>query len=127
MDTFATLAEFYREGGIVMWPTTVLGLAALGLALRQFVHRAERGRAAVWQLVMATLASGVLGTIAGFVATFRYVQQVPAGGQATITLLGLSESLHNLELALVLTLLSLLSGLVGSLRRPPPPTASAPG
>lgn len=127
MGLFHALGEFYREGGVGMWPTTALGVAALSFAVRQLRRPTQRTLSGVWSLTLATLAAGVLGAIAGFVSTFRYVQHVPPGAQATTTMLGLSESLHNLELALTLMLLTLLTGIFGSLRRQPVATASAPG
>ena len=68
-------------------------------------------------LGLATLASGTLGCITGLISTFKYVQHVQLAERSAIAMLGVSESLTNLVLALLFcTLVPLLAG-IGSWRQ----------
>ena len=127
MDLIHAIGSFYREGGIGMFPTTLLGLGALALAVRHVVRPSPEREATIRGLTLATVAAGALGAIMGFVATFRFVQHVPVGEQGATTMLGLSESLHNLELALALAVLVLMVGSFGAMRPRRLANLSVPG
>lgn len=98
-----------------MYPTTILGSVTVVLAAR-YALRPTAGARAIVPLVLATLCSGLLGTLSGFIATFRYVAALDAPG-STI-LVGLAESLHNTTLALIFGVLIGLFAAIGRHRSP---------
>jgi hypothetical protein len=107
-----TFGDFFREGGFGMWPTLVFGVLAFGLALKHAIHAHPESMPLLIGLGLATLMSGALGAVSGFMMTFQAIQQVPQPQQGTIAMLGVSESLANLVLALVFcTLVPLLAGI----------------
>lgn len=121
----ATLWNIFRDGGIGMWPTLFLGIAALALAIWQALVPARAAQSALVGFSVATLAAGSLGTVLGFCATFRYVQTVAAADVTRIALLGAAESLNCLGLALALCMLVALIGAIAALRGPPAQTRTA--
>lgn len=116
MQFAQSIVQFFREGGFGIWPTLLLGVTALSLA----IHHALTPRPAHLPLLiglgLATLAAGALGTCMGFMATFKYIQHVPQAEQGTIAMLGISESLTNVVLALIVCVLLPLLGGIGSWR-----------
>lgn len=93
-----------------MFPTLGIGVAALVQATRS---QRVKNRALV-ALCLATLGSGFLGALTGVIRTFQAAAQHPLEQQIRFVLLGTSESLHNIVLALILLT---LTGLVTAARR----------
>lgn len=107
-----SFGDFFREGGFGMWPTLVFGTLALGLALRHAIQASPQTVPLMVGLGLATLASGALGALTGFMVTFQAIQRVPHPERSAIAMLGVSESLANLVLALgFCTLVPLLAGI----------------
>ncbi len=108
--------NFFLDGGFGMYPTTLFGLLLLAAGVACAVLPERRLVPLLVSLAVVTLGSGALGCVAGFITTFRYVEKVEAARQHAIALLGISESLNNLELALIFLVLATLIASVGALR-----------
>ncbi|HCF62651.1 MAG TPA: hypothetical protein DFS52_32265 [Myxococcales bacterium] len=110
------MSDFYLMGGWGMYPTTLFGalLVAAGIAYALLPER--RFVPLLVSMGVVVFGSGVLGTVTGFINTFRHVQQLPEAQQRAITLLGVSESLNNLVLAFIFIVLATLIASVGALR-----------
>jgi hypothetical protein len=115
---------FFADGGWGMYPTSIFGVLLVASAFL-FLFRPERRFARiVFCGGIATFGSGLLGTSVGFVTTFRYLRKVPPSDQLITAALGCAESLNNLVLALILTVIAALvswAGLVRAARRPEEP------
>ena len=111
-----SITMFFREGGFGMWPTLLFGVSALVLAVRHALAPRAEYVPLLIGLGLATLAAGALGTTMGIITTFKYIQHAPAAEQSTIAMLGISESLTNLVLALIPVTLGSLLGGIGSWR-----------
>lgn len=109
-------AHFFRDGGWGMYPTVVFGFLLVAAAAL-CVLRPERRYVRVGVgLGVATLGAGLLGTVTGLIATFRYLERVPLEQRFTVAALGCAESLNNAVLALILVVLASLLGTVAALR-----------
>ncbi len=106
----------YYLGGWGMYPTTLFGTFALALLVRATLAPNRPIGSAVWAALVATGLSGVLGFTAGVIRTFQAIQRLPEPDQFPVTLLGVSESMHNLGLALVFGVLAALLFAVRGLR-----------
>ncbi len=109
-------AEFFRDGGWGMYPTTLFGVLLLAAGVAYAALPERRFVPLLVSLGVVVFGSGCLGCVTGFVSTFRYIQQVPEAKQSMTTLLGVSESLNNLVLAFIFIVLSTLIASVGALR-----------
>jgi hypothetical protein len=110
------MTDFFVAGGWGMYPTTLFGLLLLAAGIAYAALPERRFVPLLVSLGVVTLGSGLLGTVTGFINTFMYIQQVAEAKQRVITLLGVSESLNNLVLALIFVVLSTLVASVGALR-----------
>ena len=121
----------FHEGGILMWPTLLLGCLALALAATHAIRPNHRRSRAALTMVLATLLTGALGTVAGVMASIHYIAQLPPDEQLATALIGLRESLHGFALALLLGALAALASSIGHFRgpsvRPAGRPAAAPG
>ena len=109
--------DFFREGGWGMYPTLLFGTVTAAMAFR-FAAKPDHGiTRALWTMGAATIFSGLLGFFTGTIRTFQYVQKLPPPEQFSITLVGLSESMCNLVLAFVMTMVALILLSIGSLRQ----------
>lgn len=111
------MLEFFHAGGPGMWVTLVLG-GILIARVTQAALRPEPGPRWALMLAGATLGSASLNFCLGLMATFRYIEHVPAGEQFGTACLGVEESLHNMVLALILLTIAAIVSVVGSLRSP---------
>jgi hypothetical protein len=103
---------FFEAGGWGMYPTATFGFVLVAAGVL-FVLRPERRFVPlVLSLALMTLGSGVLSGTVGIVNTLHYVARVPAGERFAVVVLGCAESLHNVVLALIVTV---LTGLLSSL------------
>jgi hypothetical protein len=104
-----------------MYPTTLFGFLLVASAFLYLFRPETRYAPIVFCAGFLTLGSGILGTVTGLVATCRYLDKVPPVDQFKIAALGCAESLNNMSLALIITLvaaLPTLAGLVRAVRRP---------
>lgn len=108
--------EFFRDGGIAMFPTAFFGLFLIASSVR-LVLRPERRRAVLTLVLgMLTLSMGALGTATGLITTFRYVPRLAGDELIRTAALGCAESLNNAVLALMLSTIALLLAAVAALR-----------
>ncbi|MGC4117635.1 MAG: hypothetical protein QM765_24380 [Myxococcales bacterium] len=99
-----------------MVPTLAFGLLLLAVGFA-YALKPERKLVTLFTILgFVDFLCGVLGTVMGVVATFMHVAKLPAAQQYPTTLIGLAESLHNLNLALVFVVLSTLVLAAGALR-----------
>ena len=110
------IQDAFREGGWGMYPTLAIGSWALIETLRQNRATAPSYRTA-FALSLATMLAGLLGTFTGFITTLKYAADHPLEEQIRFVILGFSESLHNLTLAMIMSMLVTLSYAVAHLRR----------
>lgn len=111
------MSQFFTEGGFGMYPTLLAGLCLLVTCV-QYARRPERRYVPLMvTLGLFTLLAGGLGFVTGVGSSLRGLTEVPAGESATPYLfMGISESLHNLVLALVLSALAALFASLGAWR-----------
>ena len=109
-------SDFFKAGGFGMYPVTIFGfflvVATVLYALRLRPHHVKLARV----LGAATLMAGWLGAATGVCTTAFYIQKVEQPKQLEIFALGLQESLHNVILALIFTLIASVIVIVGMLR-----------
>ncbi|MGI5863696.1 MAG: hypothetical protein ACOX6T_16790 [Myxococcales bacterium] len=110
------MAEFYLMGGWGMYPTTLFGLMLVAAGIAYAVLPERRFVPLLVSMGVVVFGSGMLGTVTGFINTFRYIEKVPEAQQRAITLVGVSESLNNLVLAFIFIVLATLLASVGALR-----------
>ena len=109
------IQDAFRQGGWGMYPTLAFGTWALIETVRQNGKTAPSYRTALG-LSFATLLAGLLGTTSGFIRTLQYAADHPFEQQIRFVILGLSETLHNLALAIVMLMLASLAYAIGQLR-----------
>jgi hypothetical protein len=108
--------DFFAAGGWGMYPTLIFGfllISVLGLYVLRGEDRLRRLGAPLW---VATIASGVLGTAVGICNTVHYAMAQPREEQLSLLAMGTEESLHNLVLALLVTMVGALIACLGVLR-----------
>jgi hypothetical protein len=110
------IQDAFREGGWGMYPTLVFGLWANVESARQIWRPSPSFRAAI-ALAAVTLLSGLLGTVSGFIKTLAYAVDHPYEQMVRFAFIGLSETLHNLALAMVMLVFSSLLYAIAHLRR----------
>lgn len=113
------MREFFHEGGFGMYPTAFFGITSLALAAWYAIRPLPRLLPLVKGLGVASLLAGVLGTTMGIKATVTAIVASPElapDRMPFIALAGLGESINNLVLALVLTVMVALAVGVGGFR-----------
>ncbi|MBW2527369.1 MAG: hypothetical protein JRI23_24515 [Deltaproteobacteria bacterium] len=111
------MIEALQTGGWGMMPTGVLGVLLLVAAVL-YAHRPEKRRVPLLLcLSLLTLLSGCLGSLMGIIRTLAAAGHGElAAPTEAILLVGTSESLYVLALALALQLLALMAIADGALR-----------
>src|SRR5436190_23467685 len=95
--------EFFRNGGFGMYPVLVFGFLAVASAVLFLLRQERRYVRLMVALGVTTLTAGLLGLTTGLINIFRYAQHVSDKDQVTVVTLGISEYLHPVALALILT------------------------
>lgn len=116
------MGQFFREGGFGMYPTALFGLSALVLSAWYAIRPLPRLLPLVKGLGAAALLAGLLGTTMGIKATVTAIAASPElapDRMPLIAMAGVGESINNLVLALVLTVLVALAVGVGGFRARP--------
>ncbi|MFP2912931.1 hypothetical protein ACLESD_49580 [Pyxidicoccus sp. 3LFB2] len=104
----------FIAGGWGMYPTLLAGLALVFTCL-QYARRPEsRLVPLMLSLALFTLMAGALGFATGVMSLLRYATSTDV--PASIFLMGVYESLHNVALALMLSTLAALLASVGAWR-----------
>jgi hypothetical protein len=109
-------ANFFRDGGWGMYPTSLFGFLLVASGVLLVLKPERRFVSLVVSLGIVTFGSGVLGTTMGLINTFRFVAGVPAADQFKIVALGCAESLNVVTLSLILGILTALLGALAALR-----------
>jgi hypothetical protein len=115
------MLEFFRDGGWGMYPTVLFGFLLVASGFLYLVRPESRYVAVVFCTALLTVGAGLLGTLTGLIATFRYLDHVPQPDQMKIAALGCAESLNDIVLALILVVIAglpTLAGVIRSIRRP---------
>lgn len=111
-----SIIHAFQEGGWGMWPTLIFGTAALALAVRHAVSPKKELLPLILGVGSATIFAGWLGMTIGVMTSIRYVQNHPLPERGAILMIGVGESLQNIALALVLSVLVALMTGFGSWR-----------
>ncbi|WP_257446327.1 hypothetical protein [Archangium lipolyticum] len=99
-----------------MYPTLLAGLALLGTSLRYATRPDTRYVPLMLTLGLFTLFAGGLGFITGIMNLLRaYVGPLASEGPSVL-FIGVQEALHNIALALLMTMVSALAASVGAWR-----------
>lgn len=102
------MKAFLAQGGAGMVPTLLFGFWVVASAV-MFLLRPSRVRLpGILCAGVLALTAGALGTVMGWIATFRYLDAVPAEQQVKVAAAGMQESLHCAVAALVLILIAAL-------------------
>lgn len=110
------MTEAFIAGGFGMYPTLLAGLALLGTCLRYASRPEQRFVPLMLTLGLFTLLAGGLGFITGLISLLRAYTGPLAGEGPSILFIGVQEALHNVALALLMTMVSALAASVGAFR-----------
>jgi hypothetical protein len=102
----------FREGGFVMFPTLVIGLALLALAVRYAARPERRLLPLLGAFALLTGTSGALGFVLGAMKSL-YAQNEVQSDKRWISLIGIAESLNNVAFALLLIFVAAVLMTVG--------------
>jgi hypothetical protein len=111
------MGEAYRLGGWGMYPTTIFGILLLGAA-GWYATRPERRQLALAVcLGLTTWLTGCLGFVTGLIRTLESATngRFP-DPPINVTMVGLSECLNNIALALTALVLAMIGLSIGALR-----------
>lgn len=109
------MGDAFQAGGWGMFPTAAFGLLLLAATVRYAMSPERRFVPLQISLGIMTLTSGGLGFVAGLIKSFGAMGHVDAD-RKWLWMLGTSESLHNVALALGLVTLGALAASIGALR-----------
>lgn len=111
------LLEAFRFGGWPMYPTLVFGITLVAAAVHHAKHPGARQLVLVQNLRLATLLSGLLGSIFGLIHSLQGLGGLlPDQPHGKYALIGLGESINNIGLALVMILMATLVTTIGATR-----------
>ena len=109
------MREAFHLGGFGMYPTLVFGLLLLAASFRYAVKPERRFVPLLMSLGLVTLMSGCLGFSLGLMKSFGAMGEVVSESK-WIWMIGASEALNNVALALILALIGGIAASVGALR-----------
>ena len=109
------LIDFVREAGWPIFPTLALGVAALAVTIKLIEKPTEQLAQLVRNLSVLTLIVGLFGTIVGLQTTVRAVENVEPALR-WIFVIGLKETLNNLDAALLVLFPTLLCYTAGTFK-----------
>ena len=122
------MSDFFRNGGVGMFPVLVFGTLAVAAAILWAIRQERRHLRLMLALAVTSLAAGLLALCMGLINIFRYVQHVPPEGQVRMVTLGISESLRPLALALMLDVVTGVIAAIAAFRpRPTRPSGLEAG
>jgi hypothetical protein len=110
------MVEFFTAGGMGMYPTLVFGFLMVASSILYLLRGEPRYLTLMASLGLTTLGAGLLGSCMGVVVSLRYLPMLPASQQLTAAALGVSESLHDVVLALTLFVFTGVIASVGAFR-----------
>jgi multisubunit Na+/H+ antiporter MnhC subunit len=122
------MSEFFRNGGVGMFPVLLFGALAVAAAVLWALRLERRHLRLMLALAVTAVAAGLLALCMGLINVFRYVQHVPPEEQVRMVTLGISESLRPLALALMLDVVTGVIAAIAAFRpRPARPSGLQPG
>lgn len=110
------LLDAFHEGGVPMYPIMACGVALLVAAGRLAQRPDPRRLLVVQELRALTLVAGALGSLLGVMHTLVALFGVPQDQRGLLLARGASESINNIGLALVMTLLATVISAVAMAR-----------
>lgn len=108
--------DAFVAGGLGMYPTLIAGLALLLASLGYAVRPQSRYLPLVLSLGLFTLFAGALGFLTSVMHVLSFLGSVNEADRSVILVVGMQESMYNLVLALLMTMLSALAASVGAWR-----------
>lgn len=99
------LVQAFFEGGVPMYPILAIGVLSIVTAVRCARHNSRR-HLLVRELRALTLLGGCLGSILGVVHTFAAMATVPGEERTLLMAKGISESVNNMGLAVILAIIA---------------------
>jgi hypothetical protein len=108
------MSEAFIAGGWGMYPTLLAGLALLGTSLRYATRPDARYVPLLLTLGLFTLLAGGLGFITGIMSLLRAYAGPLANEGSSVLFIGVQEALHNIALALLMSMVSALAASVGA-------------
>ncbi|MGO8992217.1 MAG: hypothetical protein ACLQVI_02740 [Polyangiaceae bacterium] len=109
-----TLFDRFRDGGWGMYPTVLLGLLLLGVAVKYAVSPERRFVPLLVALNVATLVSGALGFVSGVIVTANALSSEGITQPTNISFFGVGEALNNVAFALLLIMVATMATTVGA-------------
>jgi hypothetical protein len=110
------MGEFFRAGGMGMYPTVFLGFLLVAASILYVVRPEPRFVAPLVGLSVTTASAGLLGFTLGLLNVLRYLDQVPEEKRFMVLAFGCEESLHPAVLALVLLVVAGFFVSIGAVR-----------
>lgn len=100
------LVQAFFEGGVPMYPILAIGVLSIVTAARCARRTDARRHLLVRELRALTLLGGCLGSILGVVHTFAAMATVPGEERTLLMAKGISESVNNMGLAVILAIIA---------------------
>ncbi len=110
------MSEAFIAGGWGMYPTLLAGLALLGTSLRYASRPESRYIPLMLTLGLFTLFAGGLGFITGIMNLLGAYAGPLASQGSSVLYIGIQEALHNIALALLMTMVSAIAASIGARR-----------
>jgi hypothetical protein len=110
------MSDFFVAGGWGMYPTLLAGLGLLVASILYARSPERRYVPLMLSLGVFTLIAGSLGFVTGLMACLSHYGGPAAGHEPTLIAYGVQEALHNIVLALLLSMLAALFASVGAWR-----------
>ena len=117
-------SDFFEAGGWGMYPTAFFGFVFVASGVLYLIRPESRFAPMVLCAGIAAMGAGLLGSSVGIVNTLRYARTIAPDEQLKVAFLGCAESLNNLVLALMVTMIAALLTLGGVVRAARMPQAS---
>ena len=110
------MSDFFVAGGWGMYPTLLAGLGLLVASILYARNPDRRYVPLMLSLGVFTLVAGGLGFVTGLMVCLGNYGGQAAGHDPIVIAYGLQESLHNIALALLLSMIAALFASVGAWR-----------
>ncbi|WP_075006707.1 hypothetical protein [Stigmatella aurantiaca] len=110
------MLDFFVAGGWGMYPTLLAGLGLLATSFQYARRPEQRYVPLMTALGLFTMIAGGLGFVTGIMACLRGAAEMEAALNPTLLAFGVQEALHNIVLALLLSMGAALLASVGAWR-----------